>query len=69
VYFCIGSSWFEVLPEAGDGECPLRVSKGGADYLEIKDEKVIEKRESRIENEKAGARLQKEVSINIASIG
>jgi len=48
------------LPEVGGGECPLRVSKGGADYLEIKDEKVIEKRKTRIENEKRGARLQKE---------
>jgi len=57
------------LPEAGDGECPLRVSKGGADYLEIKDEKVIEKRESRIENEKNGGATLKRVSINIASMG
>jgi len=47
------------LPEAGDGECPLRVSKGGADYLEIKDEKVIEKRESK--TKKRGRDLKKSV--------
>ena len=38
---------FWVLPEFGVGTHPLRVSKGVAIYLELKVEKVVEKRESK----------------------
>ena len=61
VSFGIGCSLFWVLPEFGVGTHPLRVSKGVAIYLELKVEKVVEKRESK---KKRGA-ASKEGSINI----
>jgi hypothetical protein len=54
------------LPESGVGIHPLRVPKGVAIYLEIRDEKVIEKRKSK---QKSGVAASKKASINIDSIG
>ena len=57
---------FGVLPESGVGIHLLRIPKGVAIYLEIRDEKVIEKRKSK---QKSGVAASKKASINVDSIG